>query len=112
MHTIRFVTSGVGGVIVGAGFVARGGVDGRSMMSNRSGNELKEQCGDRDSWLRHGIAMQVESENLGRFQREKRTQMSKEKFDSESSMTVMMGGGGAICRDPDLNYVTNLHEKT
>jgi hypothetical protein len=28
---MRFVTSGVGGLIAGAGFVARGGVDGRSM---------------------------------------------------------------------------------
>ena len=28
---MRFVTSGVGGLITGAGFVARGGVDGRSM---------------------------------------------------------------------------------
>jgi hypothetical protein len=44
LHTMRFVTSGVGGVMVGAGFVARGGVDGRSMMSNQTGDGIpKEQ---------------------------------------------------------------------
>lgn len=110
---MRFVTSGVGGVIVGAGFVARGGVDGRSMMSNRSGDKIpKEQCRDRDSWLslrnRNASGKRELRENS---ETKERMQMSKEKFDSGSSMTAM-GGGGAVCRDLDLNYVTNFHEKT
>lgn len=106
---MRFVTSGVGGVIVGAGFVARGGVDGRSMMSNRSGDKYRKNNAETETGgFDYEIAMQVESGNLGR---KDQMQTSKEEFDSGSSMTAM-GGGGAVCRDLDLNYVTNLREKT
>lgn len=96
---MRFVTSGVGGVIVGAGFVARGGVDGRSMMSDRSGDQIpKEQCEEKDSWLRHEITIQVKKKKL---ERKGRLQSSREKFDSGTSMTAM-GGGGADCRDLEI----------
>lgn len=64
---MRFVTSGVGGVIVGAGFVARGGVDGRSMMSNRSGDKHRKNNAETETaGFGYEIAMQVESGNLGR----------------------------------------------
>lgn len=39
--TIRFVTSGVGGETAGAGFVDRGGVDGRPMMTVNIGRETE-----------------------------------------------------------------------
>jgi len=44
---MRFVTSGVGGLITGAGFVARGGVDGRSMPDGINGCEISHETSRR-----------------------------------------------------------------
>ena len=102
---MRFVTSGVGGLITGAGFVARGGVEGRSM----TGLTIAKchETGWRVDDEFQGTAVRFSESFTADCKLEKKECRRKIRVSRYSGMTAICGGGAGLSRSRNPNYVTS-----